>query len=98
MLVWVLIGVFSFFMFEWAVSETSMLVLLVVGGDDEGTRLWFPWGGERANTVSYQFDGCNDARTRDLQSVGRGETRRRGTDSIRFGSVGRKGDAMLYYL
>lgn len=54
MLVWVLIGVFSFFMFEWAVSETSMLVLLVVGGDDEGTRLWFPRGEERANTVSYQ--------------------------------------------
>lgn len=99
MLVWVLIGVFSFFMFERAVSETSMLVLLAVGGDDEGTRLWFPRGEERANTVSYQSMDATMLVPAICKCVGRGGSKEeRNRFQFDSGSVGRKGDVMLYYL
>lgn len=43
-------------------------------------------------------DGCNDARTRDLQVCWAGGRSKEERNRFRFGSVGRKGDAMLYYL
>ncbi|KAM6480082.1 hypothetical protein HDV62DRAFT_117797 [Trichoderma sp. SZMC 28011] len=100
MLVWVLIGVFSFFMFKGAVSETSMLVLLVVGGDDEGTRLWFPRGEERRGPTlcrtSRWMQQRSYPRSAECWAGGRGKEERSRFDSIRVGWSERRCDAVLF--
>lgn len=88
---------FLFLYVRIAVSETSMLVLLVVGGDDEGTGLGSR--GEMANTVSYQSMDATmlvPAICRVLGGGGRGKEERNRFDSIRVGWSERRCDAGLF--